>query len=361
MAQPVLIIPGLVVFPGMGAPGFLAALGADSRGFGNLQQIVKLQRLKPGCVESMGLVAQRGPGNALAQFLQFLHAGLHGRFLTEDAKVQLHTFLQFLFQCRRQLAIGAGLIPALHPGKGSIYVILAGLRHADTLGQCFSNVQTGCPAKHHQIQQRIAAQAIGPMHRHIGTFPHCIKPIHNLVIAIFIKGDGLTMHIGWQATHHVMAGWHNGDWLLHRINMGKGLGQFRDAWQPGMEYVFTQMIQLKQHMIGIVTCPSALNNFQHHAARHHIPASQILGVGGISFHESFAVLVDEVATLTPATLGHQNASAGNPGGVKLPHFHILHGKAGTECHASAVTSVHQCIGGGLINAPGTTRCQHCGL
>ena len=43
----------------------------------------------------------------------------------------------------------------------------------------------------------------------------------------------------------------------------------------------------------------------------------------IPFHEPLALRVDQVTTLTTATLSHQTASAIDTSGVKLYKFHVL--------------------------------------
>ena len=44
--------------------------------------------------------------------------------------------------------------------------------------------------------------------------------------------------------------------------------------------------------------------------------------------------------------------------MELPHFDVLHRKAGAQRHADAIAGVHQRVGSARVDAPGTTSGQH---
>lgn len=51
------------------------------------------------------------------------------------------------------------------------------------------NAQGTCPAKHHQVQQRVCPQAVGTMHRGTGCLPTGVQAGHNLILAIHVPKD----------------------------------------------------------------------------------------------------------------------------------------------------------------------------
>ena len=47
--------------------------------------------------------------------------------------------------------------------------------------------------------------------------------------------------------------------------------------------------------------------------------------------------------------------------MELPHFHVLHGNACTQCHARAVTGIHECIRGRRVDTARAACGEHDGL
>ena len=121
------------------------------------------------------------------------------------------------------------------------------------------------------------------------------------------------------------------------------------------------MVQLEKYMVTIGPTAPALDNFQHHRARYHVASGEVLGIGCIAFHEAFAVLIDQVAALTPAPLGDQHTGTVDTGGVKLPHFDVLHRKTSPQGHANTVAGIDVGIGGRGINAPRPASGEYGGL
>ena len=121
-----------------------------------------------------------------------------------------------------------------------------------------------------------------------------------------------------------------------------------------MQHLFTQMIELQVNVVTVRTVATTIQNFHHHGTGNNVAGRQIFGVRRVTLHEALAVLVDQIATLAPAPFGYQYTGAGDAGGVELPHFDVLHRQTSTQSHAYAVTGVDQGIGGGGVNATGTT-------
>ena len=72
--------------------------------------------------------------------------------------------------------------------------------------------------------------------------------------------------------------------------------------RPGLDGLSAQMIQFQQHMVRLRAGTPAFEDLQQHGTGHYVPARKILGRGRIPLHEPLAVLVDQVATLSPGSL-----------------------------------------------------------
>ena len=161
------------------------------------------------------------------------------------------------------------------------------------------------------------------MHRHAGAFADGVKPRHHAVgIAIFRLHD-FAVVIGRHTAHHVVAGGHDGNRLLDRINVGKFDRDFAYPRQALVDRVGPEVIELEQHVIFFRPHTAAFFDFLIHGARHHVAAGQVLHVGRIALHEALTVAVDEVAAFATYALGDQHARTGHTGRVKLPEFHVL--------------------------------------
>ena len=230
------------------------------------------------------------------------------------------------------------------------------------LAQGLHQVHAGGTTEHHQIQQGVAAEAVGTVYRDAGYLPHREQADHGDVVAVFILGQALAVHAGRHAAHHVVAGRDDGNGFLDRIHVGEGARELADARQTGFQYLFAEVIQLELDVRapGTVTA-TAFADLDHDGASHHVATGQVLGVGRITLHEALAIFVEQIAAFTTATLGHQYPCPGDAGGVELPELHVLHADPGTQCHADAVTRVDVGVGGGLVDATGAAGGEHRGL
>ena len=196
------------------------------------------------------------------------------------------------------------------------------------------------------------------MYGHTGDFATGIQAWDNLVVALGIHRNGLTVNIRGDTPHHVVAGRHYRYRLFDRIHMGEGPAQLADARQPRLQHLLTQVIELQFDVVAIFAAAPALQNLQHHGSSDNIPARQVLGVGCITLHKALTILVDQVAALTPTALGDQGTGAVNARGMELPHLHILHRHTGAQSHTNAVTGIDMGVGCRSIDAARAAGCKH---
>ncbi|KPW45901.1 hypothetical protein ALO88_05615 [Pseudomonas syringae pv. antirrhini] len=360
MAQPVLVIAIFEVFTGVSAAGLFTMLCGDRRGFGNFQQVLQFKRFDTGSVESLALVVDLDVGDTNAQVSQLGNTLLHVFAGTEHTEIVLHAALQ-LFTQRGHVFAGGALVQAGKACESSIDVGLGSAGVVDTLAQRLLQVDTRSTTEHHQVEQRVAAQTVGTVHRYASHFAHRKQTRDDVIDAISVLSDRLTMNVGGNAAHHVVAGWNYRNRRCCRVYVGKRLGQLHDAWQAAVQHFFTQVIELEHYMVAIRTTAVTGNDFLDHGTRDHVTTGKVLGVRSITLHETLAVLVDQVTAFTTAAFGNQYTCAGNAGRVELPHLDVLNRDTGTQCHADTVTGIDQGVGGGRVDTPCTAGCQHGGV
>ena len=231
------------------------------------------------------------------------------------------------------LEIGHGFaagrfVPTRQALGGAVEIAVGGIAVGNALAHGFLDVNAGGTSKHHQIQQRIAAKPVRAMNRNAGDFADGVQAFDDAILAVVACGERLAIDVGGYAAHHVVAGRHHRDGFPYGVCVGEGLGEFDDARQALPQGFLAQVIELQQHMVGILSDAAPIHDFLNHRPRHHVAAGQVLGGGRIAFHETLAVLVDQIAAFAATAFGDQDASPMNAGGMELPHLDVLRRHAG---------------------------------
>src|SRR5690606_34808193 len=248
VAQPVFVVTVFEVFTGVSATGLFTGFGRDGGSFGDFQQVLQLQRFDTRGVEGLGLVVDLDVGDTVTQTGQLLDTLQHVFASTEYTEVVLHAALQLALQGGNVFARGA-LVELVQAVQGNVDVGVAGVEVLDAVAQRLFQVQAGSTAKHHQVEQRVAAQAVGTVNRYARHFTYGEQARNDVILAFFVHGDGLAMNVGGNAAHHVVAGWNNRDRRDHRVDVSEGLGQFADTWQAAVQHFLAQVIQLQQYVV----------------------------------------------------------------------------------------------------------------
>ena len=220
------------------------------------------------------------------------------------------------------------------------------------LAQVLDNLLSGGLPEYQQVEQRVAPQAIGAVHRHAGALAHRVEPGHHGLGVAALRHHHLAVIIGRDAAHLVMAGRHHRDRVLDRVHVGELLGDLADAGQALADGFLAQVVELEQDAVAVLAGAAAFLDLGRHRARHDIAAREVLGVRRIALHEALAVLVEEVAALSAHALRDQHARARHAGRMELPELHVLERNSGARRHAQAVTGIDESVGAGGKDAPG---------
>ena len=102
------------------------------------------------------------------------------------------------------------------------------------------------------------------MHRDTRDFATGIQTRDNCVVALRIYGQCLTVYVGGNTTHHVVAGGNNRNGFFDGIDVSKGAAQLTDPREPGFQHLLTEVIQLELHVIAVRAAAPALENLEHH-------------------------------------------------------------------------------------------------
>src|SRR5690606_18797849 len=142
--------------------------------------------------------------------------------------LSLHDALP-IFTQRRHIFTRITLVDASQTLERLLDVGFAGTARLNTFLECFFQVQASRTTEYHQVKQRVAAQAVGTVYRHASHFTDSKQTFDDLIVAIGVLGDRLTMDVGSHTTHHVVAGRNDRNRCNHRVDMSKGLGQLTDT------------------------------------------------------------------------------------------------------------------------------------
>jgi hypothetical protein len=187
--------------------------------------------------------------------------------------------------------------------------------------------------------------------RDTGSLTSSIQARDNLVLSILIDAQNLSGVLGGDTSHVIVDCRQNGDRFLGDVHSGENGGSLRDTGETLVEDRGRQVRELEVNVITIRADTTTFADLQSHGARDDITRGQILGSGGITFHETFTLRVQKVSTLTTRSLSDQASSTVDTCGVELDKLQILERKAGTSDHGVTITSASVGRGAGKV---GTT-------
>ena len=181
---------------------------------------------------------------------------------------------------------------------------------------------------------------------------------------------------GVDAAHHVMHDGPHGDRFVDRIDANVVPGELTHEGEFPIDPLLAEMAQVKVDVgaVGTVENVALLLLFDERLgetvarAELHGP---LLGVSGIGNVErlaevvvpqiAVAMLIDQDAALAAGGFGHEDAGAGQAGGVVLDELHVLEGHAGEVGHGEAIAGLDGGVGSEGEDASGAARAEDDGL
>ena len=342
----------------VGAAAFLAVRGRRHRDVGLAHQIVEFQRLDQIAVPDQRFIGDVDVLHPLVLFGEDLDPFVHQFLIAEHRAMLLHRLLHIGTdsRCRRTTLRIAEVI---QPGQREIGAVGGqfGLRGSGL--EIVLEVEAGCAAEHHEINQRVRAKAVCPVHRNASRLAHGVKAGDD-VIGIAIRADGydLPVIVTLDAAHVVMHRRRNRQRLTGEVYARKNLAAFGDARQTLCQHLGIDMIEVQVDMIAFRPHAAPFAHFQRHRPRHDIAAGEVLCRRRVAFHEAFAFGIGEVSTLPACAFGDQHAGAVNAGRVELHEFHVLQRQAGAQHHTATITGAGVGRGCGVVAAAITAGRQH---
>src|SRR5690606_23510109 len=166
-------------------------------------------------------------------------------------------------------------------------------------------------------------------------------------------GQRLAVNVGRNTAHHVMAGRYNRYRLDDRIGVREGFRQLADTGQARVQHFLAEVLKLEVDVVAVGTAAAAFDDFANHRTRDNVATGKVLGVRRVAFHETLAILINEVTAFTAAAFGDEYTSTGDTCRVELPHFNILYRHAGAQTHADTVAGVDVRVGRRCVDTAGT--------
>ena len=338
--HPVLVVAVGVVFMGVGATALLALLGTVHGGGGVAQKVAKLESLDEVGVPDQRLVGDLDVVELLHDLVDLALALGEELGGTVDGGMLLHDGLHLATDLggggralgvSELVEVGDGFHAGIGSGVGDGIAGLGNVGDAEGTGT----------TKDDNVQQRVGTQTVGTVDGGTGGFTGGEETGDDLVVdkvarSVKLGPDDLTVMVGGDATHVVVHSRQNGDGFLGHIDAGKDGGRLTDTGQPLGEEVGGQVVQMQVDVILLGSDATALPNLHRHGPADDVAAGQILGAGGVPFHEALALGVAEDATLSTASLGDETTGPVDAGGVELDELGVLVGQAGAHGHGIAV-------------------------
>src|SRR3569832_244498 len=194
-------------------------------------------------------------------------------FSAKHTAVVLHRTLLLAAHLRDRFFLTA-LIPTRKPCER---LLDRGLAHGTVitmLTEILNDAIARGAAEHHDVEQRIAAETVGAVHRHARALAHRVMRGREHRYCLFRRGDVQ------EGVHHVAY-----------------------AWQTFVDHLFAKVVDLEQHVIAMRPAAAALAHLGRDRAAHHVATREGLRLGRVARHEAFAVLVDEITALATRAFG----------------------------------------------------------
>ena len=293
----------------------------------------------------------------LSQCFDFLYTLFQYFVIPEYTAMLFHYRFQFMPKVTNRLALLICIIPTLKAHHRLFNAAIIHWTMITILRQIIDDVICRRATKHQNIKQRITTETIRTVHRNAGALTGGVQTFNHFFGRIFNRHHHLAVSIGGNTTHRVMRGWKNRDCRFRWINAQKCHAGLTNTRQAFLNHLLAQMIELQQNVIFILTTTTAFTNLGSNCTTHHITTGQVFCLGRITLHQTLAIAIDQITTLTTCAFGNQHTAPGNTGGMKLEKLHILQWHTGAQCHAQTITGIDHGVGRGFIKLACTTRCQ----
>src|SRR5690606_6196222 len=244
VAQPGGVVAIREISAGLRAAAFRALFRRNRGGFSNCEQVVQFQRCDTRGIEGLALVFEVDVLDATAQIGEFPDALLHEFAGAEYTEVVLHDGLHLLAQLRGFFAALA-VVEAIETRQRLLDIGLAGVAVLDAVAQSLLDEQTRSATEYNEVEQRVAAETVGAVHRYAGDFAAGIQARNDDVVAVGIDGQRLAVNVGRNTAHHVMAGRYNRYRLDDRIGVREGFRQLADTGQARVQHFLAEVLKLE--------------------------------------------------------------------------------------------------------------------
>ena len=229
--HPVDVVAVGIVLARMRAAAFLAVGGAGHRDGGLHDQVVVFERL-----DQVGVPDQRAVGDARCRRVCFQMSMIFCSPSSSTGPSRNTAQLVCMTFCilRRSAAVG---VPPLawrnlsRRDSASSAASLGSGGCALPASTVLAALQAGGAAEHHEVDQRVGAQAVGAVHRHAGGLADGHQARHHVVGVAVLQGQHLAVIVRGDAAHVVVHGRQHRDRLAAQVDAGEDLGVLGDARQ----------------------------------------------------------------------------------------------------------------------------------
>src|SRR5437016_7271341 len=180
--------------------------------------------------------------------------------------VELHGLLH-LGADRRRRALAVGAAQPVEP----LACCLAGiLRQGPLAARGLEGLRAEprrLASEDHQIEQRLAPEAVGAVHRHAGRLPDRHEPRDDAVGIAALRADHLAVIVAGNPAHVVVHGRLNRNRLARDVDAREDARRLRDSRQPLVDHGGAEVLEVQRDVIALGADPAPLADLDRHRPR----------------------------------------------------------------------------------------------
>ncbi len=300
------------------------------------QQVSQLQSLDQVGVPDHRAILNSNLREGLVNLVNTLNTLVQRLLGTENGDVSLHDLLHVGSDLvGGQWSVGSADL--VEKGDGLSTSISADLLVWHARLEVVADGMGDGTTEHNEIEEGVGTETVGSVDGNASGFTAGEETWNDLVLALLVNSKNLTGVLGWDTTHVVVHSWENWNWLLGDIDTGENGGSLRDTWETLVENISWEMAELEVEVILVWSDTTALADLHGHRAGDDVTGSEILSGWSITLHESLALRVEEIPTLTTSTLSDQASGTVDTSWVELNELQILVRETSTSDHSHSVT------------------------
>ncbi len=195
-----------------------------------------------------------------------MHALFQHLARAEHGAVVLHRLLHLQAQRGRPRA-ALGVTQLVEPRQGILVGILGQRRQGAAALDRLPATQPSRTAEHHEVGERVRAEAVGAVHRNAGRLADREQARNDRVRVAVLQRVDLAVIVRRDAAHVVVDRRQHRDRLAAQVDAGEDLGAFRDAGEALVQDLGIEMVEVQVDVVLVRPHAAPFADLDRHGAR----------------------------------------------------------------------------------------------